>query len=173
MVSKSFYSFWIFAKIIEIIYNYNLKISVFTTSDKLRHKSYIQVCNEEFRHSICNICRMLNNLYLHQLYCTTFCIYIVITCLLHNLDFEKSKSHKKLYSECLLSPVVLRDLCCSMCLILYWPFCHGALKLEMSTLFTTFLLWTSLQCIFCFRYWFSKQCVFYSPLYNGALKSGA
>ena len=35
---------------------------------------------------------------------------------------------------------------------LYWPFCHGAIKLGMSTLFTTFFLWTLehlyyLQCL--------------------------
>ena len=28
---------------------------------------------------------------------------------------KKSKTHKKIYSECLLGPVVLRVLCCSMC----------------------------------------------------------
>ena len=38
-------------------------------------------------------------------------------------------------------------LCCSACLFLYGPFCHGALKLDMSTLFTTFFLWKSLQLI--------------------------
>jgi len=38
-------------------------------------------------------------------------------------------------------------LCCSLCLFLYGPFCHGALKLYMSTLFTTFFLWKSLQFI--------------------------
>ena len=29
------------------------------------------------------------------------------------------------------------------CVILYGPFCHGAHKLDLSTLFTTFFLWTS------------------------------
>jgi len=38
-------------------------------------------------------------------------------------------------------------LCCSVCLLLYRPFCHGALKLDIFTLFTTFFLWTSLQFI--------------------------
>jgi len=30
----------------------------------------------------------------------------------------------------------LRVLCCSMCLFLYRPLCHVALKLDLSTLFT-------------------------------------
>ena len=40
----------------------------------------------------------------------------------------------------------------SVCLCLYGPFCHGALQLEISTLFSTFFLWTSLQfiCFFSF-----------------------
>ena len=33
----------------------------------------------------------------------------------------------------------------SVCLFLYGPFCHSALKLAISTLFTIFFLWTSLQ----------------------------
>ena len=36
-------------------------------------------------------------------------------------------------------------LCCSVCLFVYTPFCHVSLKVDMSTLFTTFFLWTSLQ----------------------------
>jgi len=36
------------------------------------------------------------------------------------------------------------SLCCSVCLFLYEAFCHGAHKLDMSTLFTTFYLWISL-----------------------------
>ena len=38
-------------------------------------------------------------------------------------------------------------LCCSVCWFLYGPFYHGALKLDISTLFTTFFLWTSLKFI--------------------------
>jgi len=38
-------------------------------------------------------------------------------------------------------------LCCSVCLFVYGPFCHGDLIFDMSTLFTTFFLWTSLQLI--------------------------
>jgi len=33
------------------------------------------------------------------------------------------------------------------CVFLYGPFCHGAHKLDLSTLFTTFFLWTSLPFI--------------------------
>ena len=39
-------------------------------------------------------------------------------------------------------------LCCSVCWFLYGPFCQGALKLDISTLFATFFHWTSLQFIF-------------------------
>jgi len=35
-------------------------------------------------------------------------------------------------------------LCCSKCLFLYGPCCHSAVKLDLSTLFTTLFLWTSL-----------------------------
>jgi len=38
-------------------------------------------------------------------------------------------------------------LCCSVFLFVYGPFRHGALKLDMSTLFTTFFLWTSIYII--------------------------
>ena len=42
---------------------------------------------------------------------------------------EKSKrKHTQVYSECLLSFVVLCVLCCSTCLLLDGSFCHGALK---------------------------------------------
>jgi len=37
--------------------------------------------------------------------------------------------------------------CVCMCFCLDGPFCHSALKLDMSILFTTFFLWTSLQFI--------------------------
>ena len=47
---------------------------------------------------------------------------------------------------------VLRVFCCSVCLFVYWPVCHGALKLYMSTLLTTFFLWTSLQIIIYYLY---------------------
>jgi len=40
-----------------------------------------------------------------------------------------------------------------VCWFLYGPFCHGTLKLDISTLFTTFFLWTCLQfivlCYYC------------------------
>jgi len=43
-------------------------------------------------------------------------------------------------------------LCCSVCWIWYQSFCHVALKLDISTLFTTFFLWTSLQCLLSLYY---------------------
>jgi len=57
------------------------------------------------------------------------------------------KNTKIVYSECLLRLGVLCVLCCSVCLFLYAQFCRVALTLDMSTLFTTFFLWTSLQFI--------------------------
>ena len=45
------------------------------------------------------------------------------------------------------------SLCCSVCLFLYGPFCHSALKIDLSTLFTAFFLWTSHQYIF---FWWTQ-----------------
>jgi len=39
------------------------------------------------------------------------------------------------------------------CVFLYGPFCHGAHKFDLSTLFTTFFLWTSLPFIFLLKMW--------------------
>ena len=36
-------------------------------------------------------------------------------------------------------------LCRAVCWFVYGPFCYGALKLDIFTLFSTFFLWTSLQ----------------------------
>jgi len=36
---------------------------------------------------------------------------------------------------------------CSVCWFLYGPFCHGTLRIDISTLFTTFFLWKFLQFI--------------------------
>jgi len=38
-------------------------------------------------------------------------------------------------------------LCCSVCWFLYGPFCHGALKFDVCSLFATLFLWISLQFI--------------------------
>jgi len=51
----------------------------------------------------------------------------------------------------LLRHVVLCVLCCSMSLFLYGPFCLVDLKLDQSTLFTTFLLIISSIYIICKR----------------------
>ena len=51
---------------------------------------------------------------------------------------ETTVHTKLIYSKRLLRPVVLRVLCCSMCAFWYWPFCHGAHKLDLSTLFSAF-----------------------------------
>jgi len=61
---------------------------------------------------------------------------------------RKSKNTKTSFSEFLLRLGVLRVLYCSVCFSVYGPFCHGVLKLDMSTSFTSFFLWTSIQFIF-------------------------
>jgi len=50
-----------------------------------------------------------------------------------------------MFSKCLLLHDVVRVFVSS--LVLYGPFCHGALKHDISTLFATFFVWTSLQFI--------------------------
>ena len=53
---------------------------------------------------------------------------------------KKIKNNTKIvYCECLLRHVVLCVLWLPMCLYLYGPFCHGALKLDLSTLITACL----------------------------------
>ena len=67
-----------------------------------------------------------------------------------------------MFSKCLLRHDVVRVFVSSLVLVLYRPFCHGALKHDISTLFTTFFVWTSLQFIFqthCFAFW-------QHPVYN-------
>jgi len=72
-------------------------------------------------------------------------------------------------------------LCRSVWLFLYGPFCHGALKLDISTLFTTFFIWTSsiyiiearyIQVVFCliFKQVLSVQITF--PQFNVYFNKG-
>jgi len=70
-------------------------------------------------------------------------------------DFKYNLNTKNSLSECLLRLGILRVLVLFCILVLYGPFCHGVLKLDISTLFTTFCLWTSLQfklfiCVRCY-----------------------
>jgi len=64
------------------------------------------------------------------------------------------KTKEKFRSECLLRlgvlcVFVLFCVCfCVFFVFVYGPFCQCALNIDMSTLFTTFFLWTSLQFIF-------------------------
>jgi len=54
---------------------------------------------------------------------------------------EKSEKHKKyMFSKCLLRHDVVRVFVSSLVLFLYGPFFHGALKHDISTLFTTFFV---------------------------------
>jgi len=52
----------------------------------------------------------------------------------------------------------IRDFTCYVdlvlcCIKVYGPFCHGALKHDISTLFATFFVWTSLQFILYLYHW--------------------
>ena len=62
-----------------------------------------------------------------------------------NNFFFKSEKHKNSFFNvcCVLAFYVC--LCCSVCWFLCVPFCQGSLKLDISTLFSTFFLWTFLQ----------------------------
>ena len=68
----------------------------------------------------------------------------------HN-DFNVHEKYTKIgcFFKCLLRLGVLRVFVLSVCWFLYVPFCHGALKFDISTLFTTFFLWTFLYIILC------------------------
>jgi len=61
----------------------------------------------------------------------------------------KSEKHTKysFFSKWLLRHGVVHVFVSFCVLVLYGPFCHGALKLDISTLFTTFFIWSSLQFI--------------------------
>ena len=60
------------------------------------------------------------------------------------------KIRKKHKNSCFLMSVASLYTACFVmfCAFLYGPFCHGAHKLDLSTLFTTFFLLTSLPFIF-------------------------
>ena len=60
-------------------------------------------------------------------------IYIIFE-IIKRISLRK-KHTKSFFSECLLCLGILRVLCCFVCLFLYGPFCHGAHKLNKSTLF--------------------------------------
>jgi len=55
---------------------------------------------------------------------------------------ERSEKHKKIvfFTKCLLRHGVLRVLCRYVCKFLDGPFCHCALKVDISTLFTRFFI---------------------------------
>jgi len=64
-----------------------------------------------------------------------------------NKKWKIRKTQKYVFSKCLLRHDVVRVFVSSL-VFLYGQFCHGALKHDISTLFTTFFVWTSLQFIF-------------------------
>jgi len=62
-------------------------------------------------------------------------------CIIYN---PKKKHKNSFFLNVCCALVFYVFLCCSVCWFLYGPFCHGALKLNISTVFITFFLWTSL-----------------------------
>jgi len=58
---------------------------------------------------------------------------------------KTQKTQKVVFSVCLLRLGVLAFWCCSVCLFVYGPFCHGAIQQDMSTFF--FLHITSIYII--------------------------
>jgi len=56
------------------------------------------------------------------------------------LSLSEKQNKLVFFSECLLRHRVLHILCRSVCWFLYGPVCHGFLKLDISTMFTTFFL---------------------------------
>ena len=88
--------------------------------------------NKEIKRNHLKVCKSLLNIK------NTTCTMSVYGELSSNWAF--SVKHTNLVYECLLRPVVMRALCCFICLFLYGPLCPGALKLDMSTLFTTLFL---------------------------------
>jgi len=65
----------------------------------------------------------------------------------HNIKFKHVIFNRKWEFDLILSSKSVPFVNCksfSKCLFLYMPFCHGALKLDLSTLLAIVLLWTSL-----------------------------
>ena len=72
-------------------------------------------------------------------------ILIKVTWITHTMTKNKQTENTKNSLFCMY--VASWCSACFVCLLLYEPFCHGAFKLDLSTLFSTFFLWTSLQFI--------------------------
>jgi len=54
--------------------------------------------------------------------------------MISKMNVKKNPKHTQIvYSKCMLRLVAVRVLYCSLCLFVYGPFCHGALKLDLST----------------------------------------
>jgi len=73
-----------------------------------------------------------------------------------NSDWNR-KTHERFFLNvcCVFEFYIF--LCCSVCWFLYGPFCQGALKLKISTLFTTFFPWTSHKFKLWYICWFGKS----------------
>ena len=74
-----------------------------------------------------------DRIYVCNEYHEIMCYNHTVVCL-----FTSYLCRNTIYSKCLLCLVDLLVSCCSSCAFLHGPFCHGALKLDLSTVFTTF-----------------------------------
>ena len=61
----------------------------------------------------------------------------------HHDKMARTKTHRTSQTR----SIQRRNIHKEITIFLYGPFCHGAHKLDLSTLFTTFFLWTSLPFI--------------------------
>jgi len=82
----------------------------------------------------------------------------------------KSEKQKSVFLNACCAFVFYVFLCCSVCWFLYKTFCHGALKLDISTKFTTTFLWTSLQFILDLNFKLLNTCdCKFTKIQSGAL----
>jgi len=88
------------------------------------------------------------------------------------LKINRCRSRKtQKNSYFLMSGVSLYTPCFEMfCVFFYGPFCHGAHKLDLSTLFTTFFLWTSLPFILCNEIYYLRKKLVDPSLYVSMTK---
>jgi len=114
---------------------------------KLRRCSYKMFCRKKTGIHVTGnhdniLYKVLCMVSLNNQFSNTYWITALVWSLVFIAGYQKKTSF---FSKCL---VFYEFLCCYVCWFLYGPFGHGALKLDISKLFTTFFPWTSLQSFF-------------------------
>ena len=97
----------------------------------------LQKCYCQYVSAVIFVCRVLS--FELELYC------ICVNKLKKKLQLLMSYSYLYFIIDTQFFCLISVASWCSTCWFVYVQFCHGSLKLDMSTLFTTFFLWTSLQ----------------------------